>query len=118
MERENPPQITYEGFAAWYLKQFGADYRTDPLFTARFDPAAETLVGRLLRAQSQIRDRHLLQVILDNVRRRGRVLVVYGGTHRTTLARPLTRALGPAVVWPGAAARSSTAGAASAVQTR
>ena len=116
MERENPPKITYEGFADWYLRQFGTDYRTDPLFAARFDPAAETLVGRLLRAQSQIRDRHLLQVILDNVRRRGRVLVVFGGTHRTTLARPLTRALGPAVVWPGAVARAGAPAGSTAAQ--
>jgi hypothetical protein len=114
MERENPPRITYEGFADWYLAQFGADYRTDPLFTRRFDPAAETLVGRLLRAQSQIRDRHLLQVIMDTLKRRERVLVVYGGTHRTTLARALTRALGPAVVWPGAAARAPASGTAQA----
>jgi hypothetical protein len=111
MERADPPRITYEGFADWYRAQFGTDYRTDPQFTARFDPTTDNLVGRILRAQSQIRDRHLLRVILDAVERHERVLVVYGGTHRTTLARPLARALGPAVIWPAQRAAAASTGA-------
>ena len=48
------------------------------------------------------------------MRERGRVLVVYGGTHRATLAQALSRELGPAVVWPSRAALTPAASASSA----
>jgi hypothetical protein len=104
MERNNPPRVNLDDFARWYRAQFGTDYRTDPEFTSRADPAKETEVGRVLRAQSLLRDRHLLDLILQKVEERHRVLVVYGGTHRTTLAGPLNSALGRATVIPGGSA--------------
>lgn len=101
-ERADPPRVNLDDFARWYQAEFGTDHRTDPAFTAHANPALETTVGRILRAQSLLRDRHLLDVILGVARRRGRVLVVYGGSHRTTLAGPLNAAFGPAEVVPGA----------------
>lgn len=111
IERDDPPRISYEGFADWYRAQYGVDYRSDPLFAARADPGADSLVGRIVQARSLLRDRHLLGVILRAVERYKRVLVVYGGTHRTALARALTAELGPAAVWPADAAASATAAA-------
>lgn len=100
-ERDDPPRVNLDDFARWYQVQYGVPYESDPLFDQRADPGAETTAGRILRAQALIRDRHLLEVILRTVRERQRVLVVYGGTHRATLAKALSRELGPAVVWPG-----------------
>jgi hypothetical protein len=114
MERRDPPRISYEGFADWYATQYGVDYRVDARFAERLDPGADTLVGRIVRAQSLIRDRHLLRVILDAMRKHRRVLVVYGGTHRTTLAQALNEQLGPAVVWASALQGSAPPGAATA----
>ena len=96
IERDDPPRFRFEDFERWYLQQYGVDYRIDARFADRADPAADTLVGRILRAQSLIRDRHLYRTILDQLDKRGRVLVVYGGTHRTALAGALNAALGPA----------------------
>jgi hypothetical protein len=104
IERDDAPEITLDEFAAWYLGQYGLDYRVDARFAERADPSAETLVGRILRAQSLIRDRHLYGAILDTLKRRGRVLVVYGGSHRTSLAKALTASLGPAELHLGPAA--------------
>lgn len=117
MQRPNPPRISLEGFGDWYRAQFGVDYRADPLFAARGDPAQATLPGRILNRQSMLRDQHLLGVILNAVKTRGRVLVVYGGTHRTTLARALTAELGPAVVWSPAQVLPVAGGAVAAGST-
>ena len=95
MERDDPPRISLEEFADWYVRQFGVDYRLDARFAERADPAADTLVGRIVRAQSLIRDRHLYGAIMDTLKRRKRVLVVYGGTHRVALAEALSASLGP-----------------------
>lgn len=111
-ERDAAPRVTIEDFDRWYRAQYGVDFRTDPLFDRRADPGAETTAGRILRAQALVRDRHLLEVILGAVREHGRVLVVYGGTHRTTLAQALSRELGPAVVWPNAPATVAAGSAA------
>ena len=96
IERDDAPEITIDEFEAWYLAQFGVDYRIDARFAERANPGAEDLVGRILRAQSLIRDRHLYGTIMNTLKRRERVLVVYGGSHRTSLARALTASLGPA----------------------
>ncbi|MBW3558713.1 MAG: hypothetical protein KY449_02930 [Proteobacteria bacterium] len=114
LERNDAPDVDLDGFARWYQVQYGLDYRTDPLFDRRADPGAETLPGRILQAQALIRDQHLLDLILRTVRKRDRVLVVYGGTHRATLAQALSRELGPAVVWPGQPVLTPVAGAGSA----
>ena len=96
IEREDAPKITLADFERWYLAQYGVDYRVDARFVDRADPSAETLVGRILRSQSLIRDRHLYRAIMNTLKRRGRVLVVYGGSHRTALAGALSASLGPA----------------------
>lgn len=114
LEREDAPDVDLDGFARWYQIEYGVDYRTDAEFDRRADPGADTIVGRILRAQGLIRDRHLLELILRTVRQRERVLVVYGGTHRTTLARALSRELGPAVVWADTPVLTPVAGAAAA----
>ena len=112
MERNNAPRVNLDDFARWYQAQYGVDYRTDPEFQARPDPGKDTTVGRILRAQSLLRDRHLLALILRKVRERGRVLVVYGGTHRTALAGALNTALGPATVIQAGPPGLTTIGAA------
>lgn len=118
VERDDAPRIDLDQFAAWYEAQFGVHYRLDARFSDRADPSADTLVGSILRAQSLLRDRHLYGVILQAVRARGRVLVVYGGTHRTTLAPALSAALGPAELWPGPALATATSAAAASAQAR
>ena len=114
-ERDDPPRVHLDDFTRWYQVQYGVDYRGDPLFDKRADPGADTTAGAILRAQALVRDRHLLGVILDTLKTRQRVLVVYGGTHRTTLARALSRELGPAVIWPGQPVLTPAAAAGSAL---
>jgi len=116
IERDDAPEITLDEFERWYLAQFGLDYRVDARFVDRANPGAETLVGRILRAQSLIRDRHLYGTIMDALKRRGRVLVVYGGSHRTSLAQALTASLGPPELRlsPGAAPLGTVAAGAMA----
>jgi hypothetical protein len=114
IERENPPRLNLDDFAEWYLDQYGVDYRIDARFEHRADPNAEGVVGRILRAQGLVRDRHLYGVIMEAVKKRERVLVVYGGTHHATLAPALTAALGPARLTPGAALVAAAPSASSA----
>jgi hypothetical protein len=87
--------MTLETFKSKYMQIFHADPETDELFVRRSGPDDTNVVARILQAQGQIRDRALLRLIREDLDQEGRVLVVYGGSHWTTLSALLASLLGP-----------------------
>jgi len=87
--------LSLERFKAMYVKAFGVAPEDDALLVYRTRPDETHVVGRILQAQTQLRDRAILGVIEDALNEAGRVLVVYGGSHWTTLSAPLAALLGP-----------------------
>jgi hypothetical protein len=85
-------------FIADYLRIVGVDPISDVELPVRSNPGTETLLQRLARDNMRFRDEHLLATILRELAEHDRVLVVYGGSHWTTLARALQARLGkPAI---------------------
>jgi hypothetical protein len=86
--------LTLEEFAERYRSVFGVDYREDPEVVERLEPGLTTPVGRLNQTDMIVRDEHILATIEQQLATRQRVLIVYGGSHWTTLSRALERRFG------------------------
>jgi hypothetical protein len=86
--------LTLEEFAERYRSVFGVDYTEDPEVVERLEPGLTTLVGRLNQTDMIVRDEHILATIEQQLATRQRVLIVYGGSHWTTLSQALERRLG------------------------
>lgn len=81
-------------FADRYRSMFGVDYREDSKVVERSEPGTNTLVGRLNQTDMIVRDEHILETIEQQLGARQRVLIVYGGSHWTTLSQALEKRLG------------------------
>jgi hypothetical protein len=86
--------MTLAEFTSRYRVVFGLDFHRDMAITRRVDPGTATLVGKLFQADMVVRDRHIFATIMDKLKTKKRVLVVYGGSHWTTLSQALEHALG------------------------
>ncbi len=81
-------------FETRYRSIFGIDAAADPNFVSHADPSEATLVGKILAAEGQVRDVAIFELIKRTLQEHKRVLVVYGGSHWTTLSGSLDRELG------------------------
>lgn len=85
---------TEREFVADYRRLVGVDPVSDADMAQRYDPGEDTLLHRMGADNMRVRDEHLLSTILQQLDRHGRVLVVYGSSHWTTLSRALESRLG------------------------
>ncbi|MBS0380668.1 MAG: hypothetical protein JSS29_19470 [Proteobacteria bacterium] len=81
-------------FQAQYREMFGVDWLNDADATRRDEPGVASPVARLKQAQMHVRDEHLLRLIRDRLGSGESVLVVFGGSHWSTLSAALERAQG------------------------
>lgn len=88
------PPLTLSGFQADYRRLIGTDPVADADMPTRYDPGTRTPLNRMGADNMRVRDEHLLSTIRQQLDRYGRVLVVYGSSHWTTLARALRARLG------------------------
>ena len=86
--------LTLEEFTLRYRSVFGVDYKEDPQVVQRSDPGPDTPVARLNQTDMIVRDEHILETIVKQLAARRRVLIVYGGSHWTTLSQALEKRLG------------------------
>jgi hypothetical protein len=89
--RESLPE---KDFVASYRRITGADPVSDGEMPHRGNPGTQTLPERMSADNMRSRDEHLLSTILGQLGEHERVLVVYGSSHWTTLARALQERLG------------------------
>lgn len=93
----NAAEAELAAFKAWYRSTFGVDVCGDAELSRHANPIADSIVGRVMSAEMKLRDRHLLGVIEAQLNSYRRVLVVYGGSHWTTLSAALNAGLGDPV---------------------
>jgi hypothetical protein len=88
-------------FRQRYREMYGADIVGDARFPRGIDmPEDTTRRGRQFKVDMMTRDRHLLGLIEQQLDYRHAVLVVYGGSHWSTLSAALEERLGKPEVTP------------------
>ena len=90
----NSPPMSELQFRADYLRLIGVEALTDAQIFNRADPGPATLPQRIAADSMRVHDEHLLATIERQLAERDRVLVVYGGSHWTTLSEALERRYG------------------------
>jgi hypothetical protein len=90
--------MSEKDFIASYLRIVGTDPISDVEMPNRSNPGTETVLQRMSADNMRIRDEHLFSTILRELAEHDRVLVVYGSSHWTTLARALQDRLGKPVI--------------------
>jgi hypothetical protein len=92
---------TLAAFRQRYSDLYGVDISKDEEFTLRTDAVFDnTRQGELSKATTTVRDRHLWALIDDQLTKRNSVLVVYGGSHWSTLSVVLEGRLGKPQITP------------------
>ena len=95
VEQYKAESISFEDFSARYRSAYGVEVKLDTDPIARIEGEGQPRALQLLRQNDSItRDEHLLATIENQLASRKRVLVVYGGSHWTTLSQALERRLG------------------------
>jgi len=89
-----------EDFRQHYRQLYGVDIVGDEQFPLRIDVGDTTRHGEQNRIGMMTRDRHLLGLIEQQLTDRHSVLVVYGGSHWSTLSAALEKRLGKPRVRP------------------
>ena len=93
----NPP--SFEEFSARYKLMFGVEFMGDKGLAERPTPGKDSAFARLIQADMNVRDEHLLATIEKELALKKRVLVVYGSSHWITLSQALQKRLGkPTIV--------------------
>ena len=93
----NPP--SFEEFSARYKLMFGVEFMEDQGLAERPTPGKDSAFARLIQADMNARDEHLLTTIAKELALKKRVLVVYGSSHWITLSQALQKRLGkPTIV--------------------
>lgn len=93
-----PPSL--DEFRRRYRDLYGVDVIGDDKFTSRGDIGDLTRQGDQARASMMMRDRHLLELIEQQLEARRSVIVVYGGSHWADLSQALEKKLGKPHVRP------------------
>jgi hypothetical protein len=89
-----------EDFRQRYRDQYGIDIVKDTRFILRIDVGDSTRHGQQNAVNMMTRDRHLLGLIEQQLAARHSVLVVYGGSHWSTLSAALEKRLGKPTITP------------------
>ena len=93
----DPP--SFEEFTARYKLMFGVVFMEDQGLAERPTPGKDSAFARLIQADMNARDEHLLATIEKELALKKRVLVVYGSSHWITLSQALQKRLGkPTIV--------------------
>jgi hypothetical protein len=87
-------------FRQRYKAMYGVDIVGDDKFPQRIDVGDPTRHGDQGRVDNMTRDRHLLGLIEQQLAARHSVLVVFGGSHWSTLSAALEKRLGKPEVTP------------------
>ncbi len=87
-------------FREQYKALYGVDIVGDSGFPLRIDIGDQTRHGQQGRDAMLMSDRHLLGLIEQQLTERHTVLVVYGGSHWSTLSAALEKRLGKPAVAP------------------
>jgi hypothetical protein len=87
-------------FRQRYKALYGVDIVGDDKFPLRIDVGDTTRHGEQVRVDMMTRDRHLLGLIEQQLAARHSVLVVYGGSHWSTLSAALEERLGKPEIKP------------------
>jgi hypothetical protein len=87
-------------FRRRYKVMYGVDIAGDDKFPLRIDVGDTSRHGQQSREDMMTRDRHLLGLIEQQLTERHSVLVVYGGSHWSTLSAALEERLGKPEVRP------------------
>lgn len=85
---------TLDQFRERYRDLYGIDIVGDDQFPLRTDISDQTRHGQEIRVDMMTRDRHLLGLIEQQLSARHSVLVVFGGSHWSTLSAALEARLG------------------------
>jgi hypothetical protein len=88
------PSLSFEAFNQRYRSMFGVELAHDPALITRSEPGTPSPVALLNQTEMITRDTHLLATIETELASKKLVLVVYGGSHWTTLAQALQKRLG------------------------
>jgi hypothetical protein len=94
------PPLSLADFKTRYQAVFGVELTHDAESAKRSEPGTTTAVALLNQADMMTRDEHLLATIENELASKKRVLVVYGGSHWTTLSQALQRRLGKPKITP------------------
>jgi len=86
--------LSFDDFSRGYRALFRVDIESETDLSARAEPGTGSPVARLLQSDMVARDEHLWATIQRQLDLKKRVLVVYGGSHWTTLSGVLERKLG------------------------
>ena len=81
-------------FLERYRAAFGTDFSHDSDITERAEPGGKSIVSHLDQIDMHTRDVHLFELIQTQLEARKSVLVVYGGSHWSTLSGSLEKLLG------------------------
>jgi hypothetical protein len=97
MGRSGEPDLDFRGR---YREVYGVDIASDSQFLLRTDSGDTTRSGQQTQVDRRTRDRQLLGVIEQQLTARHSVLVVFGGSHWSTLLSALEQRLGKPRVTP------------------
>jgi hypothetical protein len=92
--------MPFEDFAARYRVVYGVDITGDTNLVQHAEAGTSNPAALLMQARAVIRDKHLLATIENELALKKQVLVVYGGSHWTTLSRALQKRLGKPAIKP------------------
>ena len=92
--------LSLDEFRQRYREIYGVDIVGDDKFPLRIDVGDTTRHGQQSSVDMNTRDRHLLGLIEQQLAERHSVLVVYGGSHWSTLSAALEERLGKPKVRP------------------
>jgi hypothetical protein len=92
--------LSFEDFLDRYRSVFGVDVTRDEKLSTRSEPGTESAVALLNQTDMTTRDQHILATIEKELALKKRVLVVYGGSHWTTLSQVLEKRYGKPVIKP------------------
>lgn len=87
-------------FRQRYKDMFGVDIVVDDKFQLKIDVGDSTRHGEQSRVVMMTRDRHLLGLIEQQLTEKHSVLVIYGGSHWSTLSAALEQRLGRPKITP------------------
>lgn len=90
----NPPSSDPSGFRAWFERIYGRPPEADEHWAEHGGPGEPEVPGRIGNAVNLIRDRHLFTTAIAMLNAHGSVVVVYGGSHLSSLWDAFAEAIG------------------------
>lgn len=85
---------TPEGFRGWFRDKFGIAFEDDAKWWERGWPGKEGLGSEIARASNRLRDVHAYNTTIDRLTADRRVIVVFGGSHLSSVWRALEASMG------------------------